>query len=59
MSDTMMSVKEPTIDISDTEMTSDSEIESEGKIYGKKYISVDGKALSTDMKTADTGSAMI
>jgi hypothetical protein len=35
-------------------MISDSEIMSEEEIYGKEYISIDGKAPFTDMKTADS-----
>jgi hypothetical protein len=35
-------------------MTSDSETESEGNIYGKECISINGKILSTDIKTTNS-----
>jgi hypothetical protein len=49
-----MNIKELTINVDDIEITNNSEIENEGKIYGKRYISVDGKTFPTKMKTADS-----
>jgi hypothetical protein len=49
-----MNVNKLIIDISNAEVVSDSEVMSEEEIYGKEYISVDGKAPFTDMKTADS-----
>jgi hypothetical protein len=55
MNDTkMISVNRITINISDAEMVSNSEIISEKEIYGNGYMSVNGKTPSINVKTADS-----